>query len=332
MAVRLLALLLAFVATAAAAEPLKLRVQYAGSVPGMFGPILEAAAPLGLYRHYGDSYTIQSISIRGTGPALTALAAGEIDVAALSYEGVGNAILNAKLDIKVFADVLGTGMNGWGDDFYIARKGEMKSINDLKGRVAAVLSRGSAPDTALRHWSEKHDLKHGVDYSIVEIGIPSMLAALDAKRADLVFVVEPFTSMAERSGRYDAIFSVAQALGPTASVVWVAKGDFIANHRPAMVDFVEDHIRFRHWIFDRKNRPAALSLVSSVTKQPPEVYEDYAFTKRDHWRDRDARVDYALLQKNMEDAVALGLLKERVQLAPRYVDQSLINDALKRIK
>jgi hypothetical protein len=114
--------------------------------------------------------------------------------------------------------------------------------------------------------------------------------------------------------------------------VWVAKGDFIAKHRPAMVDFAEDHIRFRRWIFDRRNRPAALALVSSVTKQPPQVYEDYAFTKRDHWRDRDAKVDYALLQKNMEDAVALGLLKERVQLAPKYTDESLINDALKRIK
>src|SRR5262245_59647138 len=96
----------AFALTASAyAEPLKLRISYAGSTPGQFGPLLEGAATVpGLYKHYGQSYTIESVALRGSGPSLTALAADEIEIASIAYETLGNAILNAKLEVRVIAD------------------------------------------------------------------------------------------------------------------------------------------------------------------------------------------------------------------------------------
>jgi NitT/TauT family transport system substrate-binding protein len=325
------ALAASLLATVAQAEPLKLRISYAGSTPGQFGPILEASARVpALYKHWGKSYIIESVVLRGSGPSLTALGADEIEIGALSYEALGSGILNAKLELRTVADVLGTGMNGWGDDYFMARKGEMKSIRDLKGKVAAVNSRGGAPDTALRHWSAKHGLKHGEDYQVVELPIPTMLAALDSKRADLAFTSEPRTGIAERSGKFEAVFSIAQSLGPTQSVVWVAKESFIAKNRAALVDFMEDHIRMRHYLFDMRNREDVLALVEKATKQPREQI-DYAFTKRDHWRDPNARVDLALLQKNVDDAKTLGLLPGTFSVA-RYSDMSLIEDALKRFR
>jgi ABC-type nitrate/sulfonate/bicarbonate transport system substrate-binding protein len=316
----------------ASAEPLKIRIQYAGSVPGMFGPMIEAGTELGVYRHYGKSYTVESIVVRGSGPALTALAAKEIDIASLSYEAIGHAVLSAKLDVKVIGDVLGTGMNGWGDDYFIGRKGEFKSLKDLKGRVAGVISRGSAPDTALNNMGNKFGLRHGVDYSIVEIGFPQAIATLESKRADLVTVVQPFTTIAQRTGKFDVVFSIAESLGPTESVVWTALGDYIAKNRAALVDFMEDHIRFRHYLFNPNNRAAALAFTAKITKRPAALFEPWLFTIEDHWRHPDARVDEQLLQKNLENAVALGLLKERVQLAPDHLDMSLIDDGLKRIR
>jgi NitT/TauT family transport system substrate-binding protein len=318
-------------AAAANAEPLKLRISYAGSTPGQFGPILETSAQVpGLYKHWGKTYTIESIVLRGSGPALTALGADEIEIGSMSYEALGSGILNAKLELRVVADVLGTGMNGWGDDYFMARKGEMKSIADMKGKVAAVNSRGGAPDTALRYWSAKHGLKHGEDYHVVEVPIPAMLAALDSKRADLVFTSEPRTTIAERSGKFEPIFSIAQSLGPTQSVVWVAKADFIAKNRAALVDFMEDHIRMRHYLFDMRNREDVIALLIKATKQPRDQI-DYAFTKRDHWRDPDAKVDLKLLQQNVDDAKKLGLLPDTFPVA-RYSDMTLIEDALKRFR
>jgi NitT/TauT family transport system substrate-binding protein len=325
------ALAATLIAGTAAAEPLKLRISYAGSTPGQFGPILEACAEVpGLYKHWGKSYIVESVVLRGSGPALTALAADEIEIGSMSYETFGNGIVNAKLELRVVADVLGTGMNGWGDDYFQARKGEMKSIRDLKGKVAAVNSRGGAPDTALRHWSAKHGLKHGEDYQVVEVPMPAMLAALESKRADLVFTSEPRTGIAERSGKFEPLFSIAQSLGPTQSLVWVAKAAFVAKNRPALVDFIEDHIRMRHYLFDMKNREEVIALVMKAAKQPREAV-DYVFTKRDHWRDPNARADIALLQTNVNDAKTLGLLPDTFDVA-RYSDMSLIEDALKRIK
>jgi NitT/TauT family transport system substrate-binding protein len=284
-----------------------------------------------LYRHYGKSYTVESVSVRGSGPALTALAANEIDIAAISYETFANGVQIAKLDLRVIADVLGTGMNGWGDDYFIARKGEFKSIQDLKGRVAAVISHGSAPDTALRHYTGKHGLRHGVDYTVVEVGIPAMIPALDSKRADLVFVTEPFTGMAERAGKSERVFSIADSLGPNQSVIWAAKAEYIAKNRAALVDFFEDHIRLRHWCFDPKARAHVLAFVSRVTKRP-EAANEFVFTKNDHWRDPNARPDLKLMQKNIDDAKAMGLIKDAFTIEPRYADMSLIDDALKRVR
>jgi NitT/TauT family transport system substrate-binding protein len=326
-----IALATAALAGTASAEPLKLRISYAGSTPGQFGPLLEGAAAVpDLYKHYGKSYTIESVVLRGSGPALTGLAADEIEIGAMSYETIGNAIFNAKLDVRIVADVLGTGMNGWGDDYFIVRKGEMKSIADLKGRIAAVISHGSAPDTALKFYSAKHGLKHGIDYTVVEVGVPAMFPTLEAKRADLVFVTEPFTSIAEKSGKSEVLFSFSEALGPDQSVMWVMKAETIAKNRAALVDFMEDHIRFRHWIFDPKARADVDAFVSKALKRPVEAIS-FAFTKRDHWRDPDARPDMKLLQKNVDDAKARGLLPDSFSVE-RYSNLTLIDEALKRIK
>ena len=313
---------------ATAAEPLNIRIQYGGSVPGQFGPILEAKTEV--YRHYGKSYTIESVSIRGSGPALTAFAAGEIDVAALSYESVGRAVLAAKLDVRIIADVLGNAMNGYGDDYFIARKGEIKSIKDLKGRPVAIISHGSAPHTSLKRMLEKNGMQES-DVQLVEVGIPAMLPALESKRVDLAFVAEPFTTIAERSGKYETVFAYTDPLGPTQSLVWLAKADWIAKNRPALVDFMEDHIRLRRWLFDPANRKEVIKIIAEVTTRPADIHDAYVFTKRDHYRDPNARPDLALLQKNIKDAAEMGLLNGVVDVS-KHSDMSLIEDALKRIK
>ncbi len=320
----------AFAATGAwAADPVKLRIQYAGSVPGQWGPLLLAKTDL--YKHYGKSYTIENVSIRGSGPALTAIAAGELEIAALSYESFANGILRAHLPLVVIADVLATGIKGWGDDPFMVRKGSgIKKVEDLRGHAVAVISRGSMPDTALRRMFSKHGLEAGKDYQIVEVGVPAQLPTLASKKVDLAFFTEPFTSIAEKQGKFETLFTVTDAMGPTQSVNWVASKDFIAKHRAAMVDFMEDHIRFRHWIFDPKNRQAALELVAKVTKRPVAAYAGWAFTHREHWRSRNARPNLDLLQENVDDAVKMGLVAKSIDVQ-EHSDMSLIDDALKRI-
>lgn len=325
----LAALVAALAATAAQAEPLKLRIQYAGSSPGMFGPMLEGITEA--YKHYGKSYVIESVSMRGSGAAMTALAAREIEIGAISYEGLTHAIVTAKLDLRVIADVLAAGVNGHLAAPFMVRKGEIKSIAELKGKVVSTPTRGSTADTAIAVITAKHGLKHNVDYQVVEVAFPGMLPALDGKRIDLAYVVPPWHVIGERSGKYDTLFTISDAVGPTQSLVWMAQADLIAKNRPAMVDFMEDHLRFRRYVFDPANRDKVLADTARIVKQPVEQI-DWAFTKRDHYRAPDAKPNLKLLQKNIDMAKEQGLAPDRFDLEPKYVDMSLIDEALKRLR
>jgi ABC-type nitrate/sulfonate/bicarbonate transport system substrate-binding protein len=268
--------------------------------------------------------------MRGSGAALTALAAREIEIASISYEGLTHAIVTAKLDIRAIADVLAAGVKGHLAAPFMVRKGEIKTIAELKGKVVSTPTRGSTADTAIAVIAAKHGLKHNVDYTVVEVPFPAMLPGLDSKRIDLAYVVPPWHVIGARSGKYDTLFTIADAVGPTQSLVWMAHADFIAKNRAAMVDFMEDHIRFRHWVFDPKNRDKMLAETSRIVKQPIDQI-DWVFTKNDHYRDPDARPDLALLQKNIDMAKEQGLAPARFDIAPKYVDMSLIGEALKRL-
>jgi ABC-type nitrate/sulfonate/bicarbonate transport system substrate-binding protein len=322
------AVLAALVATSANAEPIKLRISYAGASPGMFGPMLEGITEP--YRHYGKSYVIESVSMRGSGAAMTALAAREIEIGAISYEGLTHAIVTAKLELRAIADVLAAGVHGHLAAPFMTRKGEIKTISELKGKTVSTPTRGSTADTAIAVIAAKHGLKHNVDYTVVEVPFPAMLPGLDAKRIDLAYVVPPWHVIAERAGKYDTLFTIADAVGPTQSLVWMAQADFIAKNRPAMVDFMEDHLRFRRFVFDPANREKVLAETARITKQPVEQI-DWAFTKRDHYRAPDAKPDFKLLQKNIDMAKEQGLAPARFDIEPSYVDMSLIDEALKRI-
>jgi ABC-type nitrate/sulfonate/bicarbonate transport system substrate-binding protein len=315
-------------ATVAQAEPLKLRIQYSGASPGMFGPMLEGITKP--YKHYGQSYVIESVSMRGSGAAITALAAREIEIGAISYEGLTHAIVTAQLDLRVIADVLAAGVNGHLAAPFMVRKGEIRRIEDLKGKVVSTPTRGSTADTAIAVIAAKHGLKHNVDYTVVEVPFPAMLPGLDSKRIDLAYVVPPWHVIGEKSGKYDTLFTIADAVGPTQSLVWMAHADLIAKNRAAMVDFMEDHLRFRRWVFDPANRAEMLRETARIAKQPVENL-DWAFTKKDHYRAPDAKPDLALLQKNIDMAKEQGLAPGRFDIAPKYVDLSLIDDALKRL-
>ena len=100
--------------------------------------------------------------------------------------------------------------------------------------------------------------------------------------------------------------------------------------RPALIDFFEDHIRARRWFLDPKNRDEAIAITADITKLPKEKLA-FAFTKEDFYRSPDARPELTSVQKEIDEAVKLGVLPKPVQISPKHVDLSLIEEAKKRI-
>ena len=72
--------------SAFAAEPLKLRMSWVAPVANWTTMLLEKKELMG---HLGKSYTLETLRFQGTPPMITALAAGELEIADLAYSTFG---------------------------------------------------------------------------------------------------------------------------------------------------------------------------------------------------------------------------------------------------
>lgn len=310
------------------AKPLEIRISWSVA-PAHLTPLLPIDTSM--YRHYGKSYVIKPMRIRGSGPALQAIAAGEVDIGGLSGQALVLGVKRAKLDLKVIAQLMSSGVKGYSSSAFWARKGEFKSPRDLKGKRLAVNARGGTVDAALRAMLGRYGYRDGPDYQLVEVRFPAMLPALESKRVDLGLLVLPFNFIAMKKGGYEKVFTMMEALGPTQTLSWIARTDWVAKNRKALVDFLEDNIRFRAWANDPKNRDEMIKVVSKATKRPAKNYAKWVFTKKGYYHALDAASDTAILQKNLDDLVKLKILEDKIDVA-KHTDQSLVKEAYSRVK
>jgi sulfonate transport system substrate-binding protein len=323
------AVVIGLIAGAAQAAPLEIKIQWSVA-PAHITPLLPHA-PKGVYKHYGKSYTISPQRMRGSGPALQAVAAGEIAFGGMSAQALVRGVSRAKLDLVAIANVMSGGVEGYGASEFYARKGEIKSFKDVKGKVVAVNAIGSSIDAAVIAMGKKAGLVPGKDFQIVEVRFPAMIGALEKGRVAIAPLLTPFNLIAQKRGGFEMIFDMRDALGATETLTWIGRRDFVQKNRAALVDFLEDNIRFRNWMNDPKNRKEVLELLAKVTKRPAKNYADWVFTTKDSYRHPKALVNVTRFQKNIEDLKSLGILKETLDVS-KHVDNSLAEEAAKRIK
>ncbi len=323
-----LAVMIVASAAAEAQGPLKLRVGWA-VVPGQLTSIIFAKPEI--LKHYGKSYTVELIHFRGSTPQITALAAGELDIAALAFSSFGLAIQNAHMnDLRLIGDLYQDGIDGYYANEYLVRTDSpIHKVEDLKGKVLATNGLGGAVDMALRKILRDHGLEENRDYQIVEIQFPNMAAALEEKKVDLAGMVMPFALIAKKTGKVRTLFTMKDAMGAAQTTLMAARQGFIAQHRAVLVDFFEDWQRAMGWYYDPKNRAEAIRILSNFTKQPPAAYEDWLFTKEDYYRNPDVIPNVKALQNNLNVQKELGLLNISIDVN-RYADLSLVEDAAKR--
>ena len=316
-------------ATGASAEPLKIRLSWIVPI-GNWGSLLLEKKDLA--KHFGQSYTLETTRYAGTPPMITALAAGELDIANLTYSTVPIAIQNAGLDdLRVISDEFQDGNPGYySNEFMVLNDGPIKKVEDLKGKVVATNAAGSAVDVAMRAMLRKHGLEANRDYTIVEAPFPTMKAMLTEKKVDLIPAVIPFSLDPQLRGAAHTLFTTADAVGVTQFSMFVARKPFIDKNRAALVDFMEDTLRIVRWYLDPANHQAVMEICARVTKQPVERF-GWAFTKQDNYRNPDMLPDLAALQRNVDTMKELGYVKASVDVKA-HADLSIIEEAAKRLK
>ena len=313
----------------ARAEPVKLRFAWVAPLSDWASIWLDKKD---LARNYGKSYVVESVRYRGTPAMITAIAANELEIGALAYSTLPIAIKNAGMDdIRVIADDFRDGVDGYySNEFDVLADGPIQKVEDLKGKIVAINSAGSAVDVAMRAMLHQHGLEANRDYTIIEAPFPAMRAMLAEKKVDLVSAVLPFSLDPELKKIARPLFTSKDALGVSQFIIWTARQPFIAAHRAALVDFLEDSLRIVHWYLDPVNHSAAAEIAARLTKQPADRF-GWVFTKSDYYRDPNLLPDLDALQRNVDITKALGFINASVNVRGAS-DLSLVEEAAKRLK
>jgi sulfonate transport system substrate-binding protein len=320
-------LLAAGVSAAPAAEPLTI---HAAWVTLAAAPLPLALERKDLLPHYGRSYVVEANRVASTAAVITGLASGDIEVGPLAFSSLAFAVLNAKMnDIRVIMDVTQDGVYG-SDSYMVLRDSGIKAVADLNGKVLASLTYGSAVDIAVRAMLRKHGLNDKKDVSFIEAQFPNMKPMLLSHKVDLISVNEPWVDDPELQEKAVALFTTKEAVGVSQLLVWTARAPFIAAHRGAMVDFLEDMLRFTRWELDPANHAAMVAMVSQQLKQPP-AQLDYLFTKKDLYKDPNGLPNMEALQANIDLEKELGFIDRSIAVKD-YEDLSLIREAALRLK
>jgi sulfonate transport system substrate-binding protein len=315
--------------TGAAAEPVNIRIGWS-TMPGHMIPVLYSKPDI--LKHYGKSYTVEPILFRGSSPQITAMAAGEIDMAAFSALTIVLAVTNARQNVKVVADIIQDGVEDYHSETFLVRKDSgIKTIADMKGKRVGSNAIGSASDTAIRAMFKSKGLQDKRDYTVVEVAFPNIPPMLDEKKIDMGTVLQPQSDQLLATGNYEVLFRAKEAVGPSQLVSLVARADFLEKNRQALNDFFEDHVRAMRWFRDPANRTEAVQIISSFMKQPPEKLS-HVFTKKDYYRDPFLFPNVKTLQDSINIAHEVGLSPTKLELAPKYVDLSFVEEAKRRIE
>src|SRR5215470_20277083 len=314
---------------ARAAEAVKIRLSYVVPIANWASMLVEKKD---LAKNLGKSYQLEITRFAGTPPEITALAAGELEIADLAYPTLPIAIQNAGMDdLRVIADEFQDGNAGFhSNEFMVLADGPIKRVEDLKGKRVATNAAGSGVDIAMRAMLRRHGLEDKRDYTTTEAPFPTMRAMLAEKKVDLVPAVRPFSLDPELRKVGRTLFDTKDAVGVTQFSMWVARKGFIDKNRAALVDFMEDSLRIVHWYLDPANHKEVMEICARITKQPAERFA-WVYTDKDNYHDPNMMPDLAALQRNVDLTRDLGFIKTSFDVN-KFADLSLLQDAAKRLQ
>ncbi len=277
-------------------------------------------------KNYGKAYTLDMTFTRGTPEAASLLAAGQADLATLSFSAFATTVAKDAIPggLTIISDNYQDGHPGNATNtFVVLEDSPIKTVADLKGRKIAINAFASAVDLDLRVVLKKNGLDPRRDVQIVEVGFPNMGAAIREKRVDCGVLVIPFLPMEMGKGGLRALFTGGDAFGASSVIFQVTTNTFLKSNPDAVRGFLADYVTGLAWYYDPANRQKALEIVSDFTKSPKPVLESYFATARDYYRDPNGCVSAASIQKPIDAMVEEKLLDTRVEAA-KYLNLSFL--------
>ncbi len=290
----------------------------------------------GYFKQEGISVTF--IAFDSAGKMVAPLGAGQLDVAGgAPSAGLYNAVARG-INIKIVADK-GSTPPGHGYQPLLVRKDlvdsrKFKSFADLKGLKIGSGATGISTSSTLNEALKKGGLTYS-DVTVVNLGYPQHVMALQNKAVDASLTTEPSATVAVASGaavRFagdDVIYPYHQL------AVVLYGGDFIKENPEVAKKFMRAYIRgvrdYNDALNDGKlTGPKADSIIAILTEftniKDPNVYRAIV----PQGTNPDGKVNEASLRKDYQFFKEQGLLEGSVSVE-QVVDNSFVEWALKEL-
>src|SRR5947209_9817851 len=267
---------------------------------------------------YGKDYTVDMTFTRGTPEAGTLLAAGQADMATLSFAVFATSVIKNIVPggMTIVSDNYQDGRPGYAQNtFFVLKDAPITATQDLKGKKVGINAFGSAVDLALRVKLKKDGIDPRKDLTIVEVAFPNQAAAIREKRIDCGILILPFMNAEIRKGDLRALFTGGDAFGPYSVIFQVVTNEFLKKNPEVVRSFLADYVRGLHWFYDPGNRKKAVEITAEFTKSPADVLDSYFMTERDYYRDRNGCVGVTTIQTPIDAMQSEGLIDRPVKIA-----------------
>lgn len=221
---------------------------------GYFPNFTHAQAIVGLARGtfqqaLGSSVTIDSKTFNAGPDEITALFAGQIDIAYIGPSPAVNGYIKSKsADVRIIAGAV----NG-GAELIVREGAGITTAADFKNKKVATPQLGNTQDVALRAWLKSvglNAIEQGGNVTVVPTANADTLTLFQKGDLDAAWVPEPWgTRLINEAG--GKLFLDEKTLWPNQqfpTALVIARTNFLKDHPDVVLNFLRGHVETTQWI------------------------------------------------------------------------------------
>ncbi len=275
-----------------------------------------------LLKNAGKTYEAEWVRFSGSGDAMPALVAGQLDGCLGTPFPMANAINQSRVPVTVVHQLLSFGFDGHYDDFTVVRKDSgISKPADMKGKVFGINAVGGTVEQGTRIILTKNGLNPDKDVTFVEARPPFLGQMVRDNKIQGATLFQPFFEENMAKGDLKVVWSASDIYGGPTDYVFMAFDDkFLKANPRAVRGYVEDYLIATNWAQD--NRAEAVKIYSEQWKLPLPVVDSYLLTKKDYLVRRDGKVSARGIQPIVDALSGAGFVGRFD--AGKYIDLSYL--------
>lgn len=248
--------------------------------------------------NYGRIYTVQATQMEDAARQVIGLDGDQFDVVTLDPLILGRALGEGMLrETRVTSAALVDGFPHFRSTAYRAVASQnVTRAADLRGRTVTGGPQGEYYDLLLRAWLTQGGLTPGQNVTITPAPLVQVPTLVREERVVLGPYVPPLDGIEVARGSLKDIFLARDVVGPAATLVHVAKQDWLRANEYAFRTFQIDRLRALAWV-QGPGRKWAITTMAERNEVSPATYELYFASSRDDYRPGDGCFDPRWLQR-----------------------------------